>query len=254
MGDPRKIRKSYQTPNHPWVGSRIEDERNLRQEFGLGNKKEIWRMGSVLSQFKDRAKKLLARRDKQAEIEQQQLISRMTKLGLIKQGAGFDDILGLGIKDVLQRRLQSVMIKQHLARTPKQARQMITHRHVTVDGKVVTSPGFLVTVSEESNIMFVNRSPFVSAEHPERFSEEELKQKHEREESKTKKTDNTDEEVLAFSEKDIEQAEVLAGEKKVESVTEETKEEALKKAETKEAPKEESKPAKDEKAEVKKDE
>jgi len=219
MGDPKKIRKKYETPRHPWVGSRIEEERQLRREYGLRNKQEIWKMGTQLTRFKDRAKKLLARTDAQAQKEAKQLIDRTVTLGLLKKGATFDDILGLNIKDIMERRLQTLLIKKLLARTPKQARQMITHRHVTLGGKVITSPGYVVSVAEESTIAFVGRSAFMAESHPERFSEEELLQKKQREEAKKQKVKSTDEEEAAtFNPAAIEQAEVLSGEKKVESV------------------------------------
>jgi small subunit ribosomal protein S4 len=188
-------------------------------------------MGTQLSRFKDRAKKLLARTDKQAQKESQQLIDRMVSLGLLKSGATFDDILGLSIKDVMERRLQTLLIKKMLARTPKQARQMITHRHVTLKGQVVTSPSYLVSVDEEPTITFVNRSAFVNEAHPERFSEEELLRKKQKEESKKQKVKaGTEEEAATFDPAAIEQAEVLSGEKKVESVKDAVKPDAEKAA------------------------
>lgn len=214
MGDPKRIRKKYETPRHPWIGSRIKEERTLMRDYGLVNKKEIWKMGTMLKGFKDRAKALLAQTGRQADKEREELISRMARLGLIKQGATFDDILGLDVKGVLDRRLQTLMLKKHLARTPRQARQMITHRHVLVGNRVITSPGYLVTVDEEGAIAFANRSAFVSEQHPERFSEEELA-KQRAKDAKQKKGEEGAEEVLAFDEKEIEKAEVLAGEKKV---------------------------------------
>ena len=56
MGDPRKTRKKYETPMHPWIAGRIEDEKAVTQKFGTKNKKEIWRMVSALKRFKDQAK------------------------------------------------------------------------------------------------------------------------------------------------------------------------------------------------------
>lgn len=221
MGDPKRIRKKYATPRHPWVGARIAEEKKLVREYGLRNKKEVWRMDTTLKQFKDRAKKLLARTDQQAQVEQHQLIERMTRLGLIKQGASFDDILGLPIEAVMNRRLQTLLVKKHLARTPKQARQMIIHRHITINGRVVTSPSKLVTLEEEAAIGFAPRSSFANENHPERFSEEELLRKKQKEAAKARKESGDEDEVLAFDEKAIEQAEVLAGEKKMDSVKEE---------------------------------
>jgi len=36
-----------------------------------------------------------------------------------------------------------------LARTHKQARQFITHKHVTIDNKIINSPSHLTTLKEE---------------------------------------------------------------------------------------------------------
>ncbi len=255
MGDPKRIRKKFETPVHPWVGSRIATEKKLIYDYGLRNKTEVWRMDTILKRFKDRAKKLLAQSGNQAMVEQQQLLQRMARLGLTKQGASFDDILGLPIEAVMERRLQSILIKKHLARTPKQARQMITHRHVTVGGKVITSPGYLVTIEEEGQIGFTPRSKFVSEAHPERLSEEELARKRAKEEAKQQKDKGEGEDAATFDEKAIEQAEVLAGEKKVDSVKDAVKEEekkeepATEKKDEKEAPEtpKETEPAKEEK-------
>lgn len=240
MGDPKKIRKKYTTPRHPWIGSRIEEERQLRREYGLRNKQEIWKMDTQLTQFKDRAKRLLARTDSQAQKEAKQLIERTVKLGLLKEGATFDDILGLNIKNMMERRLQTLLIKKLLARTPKQARQMITHRHVSLGGKVITSPGYIVSVDQESTIAFVGRSAFISEAHPERFSEEELLRKKQKEEAKKQKVKSGEVvDAATFDPAAIEQAEVLSGEKKVESVkdavaeTEKAVKESAKKAEGK---------------------
>jgi small subunit ribosomal protein S4 len=208
------------------VGSRIDTEKELKRAYGLRNKKEAWRMDTTLKRYKDRAKKLLAQSGNQAMVEQQQLLERMARLGLIPKGASFDDVLGLPIEAVMDRRLQTVLIKKNLARTPKQARQMITHRHVTVDGKVVTSPGKLVTLDEERTIGFATRSGFVNDAHPERFSEEELLKKKQKEDAKAgKDVAKEGDEAITFDEKAIEAAEVLAGEKKVDSVKDVVKEE-----------------------------
>lgn len=201
MGDPRRIRKKYEGPRHPWIGSRIEEERTLKQQFGTKNKKEIFRMGTVLKRFKDQAKALSSRFDKQAKAEQEQMMNKMVSLGLVKSGAELDDILGLSVTDVMNRRLQTVMVKRLLARSPNQARQLITHGHVMVNGKIITSPGYLVRVEEESNISFRPKSPFNNDNHPERFSEEELKTKEEKANAKAnkqKKAESEEEAPLVF--------------------------------------------------------
>ena len=39
-----------------------------------------------------------------------------------------------------------------MAKTPKQARQLITHKHITINDRTVTVPSYFVNVNEESKI------------------------------------------------------------------------------------------------------
>ena len=50
----------------------------------------------------------------------------------------------------------------------KQARQFIVHEHIMVDGKVISSPSYLVTIKQDLKIVFSNNSKFADEEHPER--------------------------------------------------------------------------------------
>ena len=171
MGHPRKIRRKYNTPSHPWQKERIDSERILSDEFGLKNKAEIWKISSLLSNFKRQAKKYSATTTDQLKKESDQLMARLRSYGLIKEGATFDDVLGLDVRDLLKRRLQSLLVEKDLARTAKQARQMITHIHVSVGGKTITAPSYLVKVAEEDSIAFHPGSSFVDETHPERTRE-----------------------------------------------------------------------------------
>ncbi len=174
MGDPKKIRRKYETPSHPWIKSRIEEEKLLAKEFGTKTKKEIWKAETILKKFKSQAKNLIALNGKQAEIETKHLFRRVKELGLISGEASFDAILGLKIETVLSRRLQSVLFKKGLARTQNQARQFIVHGHVMVDNKKITSPSYLVSIKEESAVEFAVNSPMYNLDHPERASPERL--------------------------------------------------------------------------------
>lgn len=179
MGDPKKLKKKYSTPYHPWEKARIDDEKKLLSSFGLKNKKEIWRMGSLLKKYQALAKKLVALKTKQAEIEKNNLLTKLQSYNLLKENADIHDVLDLKIADVLERRLQSILVKKGLARTPKQARQFITHGHVLVNGKRIDSPSYLVTVSELNTIEFNVNSSFIDEEHPERVVVEKIKKENE---------------------------------------------------------------------------
>ena len=209
MGDPRKVRRKYEGPGHPWIGPRLEAERDLKKTFGTKNKKELYKMETALKRFKDQAKALSSRSDAQAQKEQEQMLGKLVGLGLIKPGAGLDDILGLSTTDLMNRRLQTLLVKKLLARTPRQARQFITHGHVMVNGVVVTSPSHIVSVEDEGKLSFRGSSALNSEKHPERFSEDELRLQAEREKAKAanKAREEVEDAPPAYKEEDLEDPE-----------------------------------------------
>ncbi|MEM2124673.1 MAG: 30S ribosomal protein S4, partial [Methanolinea sp.] len=89
-------------------------------------------------------------------------------LGLLGPDAGIDDVLSLRVENELERRLQTLVYRKCLARSPKQARQMITHGHIAIAGKRVSIPGYRVTRAEESEIGYYARSPVANPDHAER--------------------------------------------------------------------------------------
>jgi len=168
MGDPRRLKKKFETPMHPWRTANIELERELRKEYALKTKQEIWRMDSLLRGFKNQAKSLIALHTTQADKERTQLLKRLQRLGLLSEGAKLDDVLRLTTKNIMERRLQSFVFKKGLARSTKQARQFITHAHIMVKECIITAPSHIVTKAEEELIQFVPRSPLINPDHPER--------------------------------------------------------------------------------------
>lgn len=184
MGDPRKTRKKYETPAHPWNKDRIEEERVLLKEYGMSNKKEVYKMRSLLKNFKDQAKNLIALRTSQAEKERQQMLAKLSKMGLLQETSSLDPVLGLSLRDVLERRLQTQVYKKGLAKTVKQARQFIIHGHVTIGEKKVTSPSYILSMQEEGMLNFAVSSKLNDIEHPERFVKEEPKKEEKKDAGK----------------------------------------------------------------------
>ncbi|MBW2969619.1 30S ribosomal protein S4 [Candidatus Woesearchaeota archaeon] len=168
MGDPRRFRNQYSRPRHPWQLARIEEERLLVKEYGLKTKRELWKVDSKLKSFAEQAKRLTALRTEQAELEKKQLLERLNRLGLLPVGAGLDDVLGLNVKNLLERRLQTLVFKKGFARSPRQARQFISHRHVLIGNKQMSAPGYLVPAADEESISIVATSSLSNPEHPER--------------------------------------------------------------------------------------
>ena len=168
MGDPKKLRSKYSGPGHPWQKARIEKEKALKKEYGLKNKSEIWKHNSRLKNFAQQAKRLVALTGAQAEKEKKQLLERLNKLGLISVGSTTEAVLSLTVKDMLERRLQTVVCRKGLANSMKQARQYISHGHITIGGKQVKAPSYIVKTEEETALAFVASSALSNPEHPER--------------------------------------------------------------------------------------
>jgi len=170
MGDPKKHRKKYETPTHPWQAERINQEKELIKEYGLKNKKEIWKMLSILKKFKLQAKTLIPKQTNQAKIEKEQLLNKLSKLNILPKTAQLDNILGLKIEDIMERRLQTIIYKKGLANSPKQARQFITHKHIILNGQKINAPSYLVKLTDETTLEFSKNSPLSDSAHPERIS------------------------------------------------------------------------------------
>jgi small subunit ribosomal protein S4 len=237
MGDPKKLRKQYSTPAHPWNKGDIDRAKGIRKEYGLSIRKEVLIADSFLKKYKDIAKQLIANTSKQGELEKKQMMDKLSRLGLLSTAAELDQVLSLTIQDVLNRRIQSVVYKKGLARSMKQARQFIVHRHVTLDGKDITSPSYLLSVEEESKLRFKDKSSLFDENHPERVQAvpEEAEVKAEtKEEKKPVKDKKVKEDKAEPAKKEEKKEEVKAEEPKTEA-KEEVKEKA--EEETKEAPK-----------------
>ena len=167
MGDPKKQRKKFSAPHKRWDKERIDEEKGLIKEYGLKNKREIWRAESKLRNFTRQAKRLIAITTKQAEREKEQLILKLKSLSLLKATAGMENILDLNLKSILDRRLQTMVYKKEISKSVKAARQMITHGHILVNKVKVTIPSYLVQSKEEQSIIMSQSSPFSDSMHPE---------------------------------------------------------------------------------------
>ncbi len=141
--------KQYETPGRGWQGDRISTESTIQEDYGLANKREVWKAQSAVRQFRRRARDLNAEEDEEQEAE---LIDRLVSLDILDEGAELHEILEIDIDDILERRLQTLVYRRGLAETMKEARQLVSHGHIRVGDRTITIPGYLVTAEEETNI------------------------------------------------------------------------------------------------------
>lgn len=166
MGDPKKQRRKYATPRFPWRTDILQSELKLQGQYGLRNKRELWRHKTEISRFREIARSLLGMPAEQRERMEKQLLERLNRLGILPETAVLDDVLDLTIEDILERRLQSIVFSKGLAKSIFQARQLITHGHIAIHGKRVPSPSYLVLRDEETKIAYALTSDLSNANHP----------------------------------------------------------------------------------------
>ncbi len=153
----KRKHKTYSKPKRPFDKARIEEETEIKKEFGLKNKKEIWKADAKINSMREKAKKLIS-----AEPEEQHaLFDRLKKIGLDVNSIG--DVLALDKKDYLKRRLQTVVLNKKLATTIKTARQLITHKKVLVNKKVIDAPSYVVPVELEDKISLKQKNSGASS-------------------------------------------------------------------------------------------
>lgn len=125
----RNHSKTFNTPRHSFVKDRIDQEIKLCGEYGLKNKKEIWRVQLILAQIRKRARQLLTLEETNPTriFEGQALLTRLFKFGLLNKETenGLDYVLGLNIQRILDRRLQTLVFKNKVAKSIHEARVRI---------------------------------------------------------------------------------------------------------------------------------
>jgi small subunit ribosomal protein S4 len=125
-------------------------------QYGLKRKQEIWRMDSLLKKFLNRAKTIIRQKTSQAGIEKKQLLTRLHSMGLLKKDSSIEEVLNLTLKDVMERRLQTLLCRKNIAKSMLEARQLITHQNILIGGKKVTSPAYMVLTQEEPSIQLLS--------------------------------------------------------------------------------------------------
>merc|ERR1712151_1401851 len=107
-------------------------------EYGLKNKREVWRVQYALAKVRTAARTLLR---------------RMTRLGLLLESERkLDYVLGLTAAKIMERRLQTKVFKLGLAKSIHHARTLIRQRHIRVGKQICDIPSFLVRLDSEKHI------------------------------------------------------------------------------------------------------
>jgi small subunit ribosomal protein S4 len=158
MGGIRKPRKKYLDgkPKKLWNRQLLLEELQLVGEYGLRNKRELWRARALLKWVVRRARSLLYMTPEERASLEKPFKEKLYKMGLMEDpNVPLDRILSLDVRAVLERRLQTIVYRLGLAKSIHHARQLIVHGHIAVAGRRVTSPGFLVPRDLEDKISLI---------------------------------------------------------------------------------------------------
>jgi len=167
MGDPRRLKKKFTLPNHPWQKSRIEEEKVVLVEYGLKRKNEYWKVNSQLKRYFQEAKSFIGSTRLSTTEDKSNFLKKLSSLGLLKENSQLEDVLNFTLKDLMERRLQTVLVRKRLAGSMIQARQFIIHEHISIGDKKITRPSYMVDVAEEALVRYADDSPFINMSHPE---------------------------------------------------------------------------------------
>jgi len=162
MFSPNADGKTFKKPRRPFEKERLDSELKIVGEFGLRNKRELWRVQFALNKLRNAARVLLTldEKDPKRIFEGEAILRRMRTYGLLDETQDkLDYVLALGPEQFLERRLQTLVFKLGLAKSVHHARVLIRQRHIRVGKQIVNVPSFLVRTDSQKHIDFALNSP-----------------------------------------------------------------------------------------------
>ena len=175
--DYRAKSKTFRKPKRPFEKDRLDAEMKIVGEYGLKNKREVWRVQYALSKIRSAARELLTReeKDETRQFQGEAMLRRMVRLGLLLDTERkLDYVLGLTTAKLMERRLQTKVFKQGLAKSIHHARVLIRQRHIRVGRQICDIPSFMVRIDSEKHIDFALTSPFSQGGRPGRVRRKRL--------------------------------------------------------------------------------
>jgi len=159
----RNKSKTSKTPKVPFQKERLDQELKIVGEYGLRCKNEVWRVATAVSSVRKAARELLKldEKDPRRLFEGAALLRRLHRIGVLDESqTKLDYVLSLKVQDFLERRLQTQVLKQGLAKSIHHARVLIRQRHIRVGKQLVDVPSFIVRVESQKHIDFALTSPY----------------------------------------------------------------------------------------------
>ena len=154
MGDPKRLRRAYETPRKGFQKERITKVKEVKKEYGLKNEREYLKAESTIRNKRATARKLLALDLETRLKREKELLDSLIRIGILHGKPTLEDVLTLSPESWVERRLQTIVWRKGLANTAKQSRQFIVHGHISINGKKVDRPGYIVSKDDEGKIAY----------------------------------------------------------------------------------------------------
>ncbi|KAL5479594.1 hypothetical protein EMCRGX_G023137 [Ephydatia muelleri] len=155
--------KTCATPRRPYEKARLDQELKIIGQYGLRNKREVWRVRYMSAKIRKAARELLTLDEKHPKrlFEGNAILRRLVRVGVLDETRmKLDYVLGLKLEDFLERRLQTQVFKLGLAKSIHHARVLIRQRHIRVRKQIVNVPSYMVRLDSQKHIDFALTSPF----------------------------------------------------------------------------------------------
>jgi len=159
----RVFGKTSAKPRRPFEKDRIIQELQVVGEFGLRNKREVWRVKLALGKIRKIARTLLTLdpKDPKRIFEGEALLRRLHRYGILDESKDkLDYVLDLKLQNFLERRLQTQIFKLGHTKSIHEARVHVKQRHFRVRNQLVDVPSYMVRVDSQKHIEFALTSPF----------------------------------------------------------------------------------------------
>ena len=133
-------------PRRPFEKVRLDAELKTVGEYGLRNKRELWRVQFALNKLRNAARVLLTldEDDPKRIFEGNAHFKEKANDGLLEADKeSLDYVLALTAEEFLERRLQTLVFKLGLAKSVHHARILIKQRHIRVGKQRQRKPSFL---------------------------------------------------------------------------------------------------------------
>merc|ERR1712243_144273 len=155
--------KTFVTPRRPFEKSVLDQELKLIGEYGLRNKREVWRVKYTLAKMRKAVRELLTldEKDPRRLFQGNALLRRLVRTGVLDESKmKLDYVLGLKNEDFLERRLQTQVFKLGLAKSIHHSRVLIRQGHIRVRKQLVNIPSFIVRLESQKHINLALNSPY----------------------------------------------------------------------------------------------